>query len=81
MACLTQIVCALCHQPSTEAIGSGQMPPSVCSACQSRAKTAQRTAALDALKALSLEERLARIEAWMYDHGQVQHGYVEAPRF
>ncbi|MDE2426349.1 MAG: hypothetical protein KGO96_10640 [Elusimicrobia bacterium] len=37
--------------------------------------------ALDALKTLPIEERIARIEEWIADHSEVRHGYVSPPRF
>lgn len=81
MAYLTKITCSSCRRTVDVAVGAGRMPPTVCPACEKQVANAQRTTALDALKTLPLDERVARIEAWIYDHSQVQHGYIEAPRF
>lgn len=81
MAYLTRITCQRCHRPQEVAVGAGRMPPTVCPTCEASEKAEARRLALAALAGLPLDERIARIEAWIYDHGQVPHGYVEAPRF
>jgi len=41
----------------------------------------KKVQALADSQSLPLEERIARIEEWIYDHRQVQHGYIAPPRF
>ena len=59
----------------------GRRPSSICNSCERAQADKAKSDHLAALAALPLEERLARIEAWIYDHAQVRHGYIEPPRF
>ena len=44
-----------------------------CSECFKRAVADKKKNELDELKKLSLEERVAKIEEWIYDHNDVPH--------
>lgn len=48
-------------------------PPQICGPCAIAAAEATKQTALDELAALPTEERLRRIEAWIYDHKQKYH--------
>ena len=68
MARVEHFVCSACNQPKSglAAVGIPKIPR-VCSGCQAKLDDAERTAHLEILKELSIEERLAKIEAWIYD--------------
>ena len=68
MAVLSAIKCEACglnthvsHAPQAER-------PKVCHSCANKAAADRREADLAALAALPMEERIARIEAWIYDY-------------
>lgn len=79
MAMLAQITCAQCGQQSH--VSYMNQTPLICHTCSNKIYEDKRTASLTALAQLTVEERLALIEQWIYEHKQVQHGYIHPPRF
>ena len=45
----------------------------VCSDCKEAEYTAKKQAFLDKCKSLSIEERLAQLEEWMFEHSRKPH--------
>ena len=48
--------------------GSGDAPPKVCHQCARKSAEDARETKLRELAALPIEERISRIEAWIYDY-------------
>jgi hypothetical protein len=78
MALVSMIHCSVCDKDSHEVVAAGMPMPTVCSGCQKINHDQHRAFNLAGLKALPVEERLSRIEAWIYDYKPV---HVPAPRF
>lgn len=67
MAILHTITCQTCGQ-SKQVCCSPSDWPTECHECASAKAAQDRAVHLEGLQALTLEERLARIEAWIYDY-------------
>jgi len=67
MAITIQVHCEVCGKTKDELVPLSVLRKRICYACEENAKKDKRTRALDALKELSLEERVARIEEQLYD--------------
>ena len=81
MALAYKIKCEDCGQPAVIYIRAGHCSPSsTCRACDTTRFAAIKKQALDTQAALPLEERLAAIEEFIYEHRQVQHGHIPEPR-
>ncbi len=65
MAQVLSIICERCGEQSTIVVGAGCL--TVCDACVAQVAAAKRKQHLDELKALSLEERISRIEELIHD--------------
>lgn len=78
MAYLINIVCQGCGREAEEVVGAGSVPPQICHFCRDKRGKQDRAAHLKGLRALTLQQRLRRIEEWIYDY-KPQH--VPAPRF
>jgi predicted nucleic acid-binding Zn finger protein len=78
MACLVEIKCETCGKSSQEVMQPYGRYDRKCSSCYSVAVKHKRDYHLAGLKALSIEERLSKIEEWIYDYKPV---HVPAPRF
>lgn len=82
MALAYKIKCEDCGQQAIVYVRTGQSgPASTCRACDVARFAAIKKQALDTQAALPLEDRLRAIEEFIYDHRQVQHGYIPEPRF
>lgn len=68
MAYIGTFTCITCHNEVQEAVPTGRSY-SECYRCRTREETERRTAHLDHLRTLPMGERLAKIEAWIYDSG------------
>ena len=68
MAISVSIICTECGKPKTVWAGSGKEPPKICAGCTETIEKKKRARSLSALKKLSVEERLEKIEAWIYDY-------------
>ena len=76
MACFETRHCFTCNQDySTDLYSGGGCPH--CAAAEAEAKRVVYFASLDKLP---LEERVRKIEEWIYDHRQVRHGYISPPK-
>lgn len=70
MARYEQIFCTSCQRTKQVVRGAGDWG-ATCNECESAAAEKAKKEHLDGLKALPLEERVARIEAWIYEHGNL----------
>lgn len=68
MAVVSQIKCEACGLESHVSHSPARPKPKVCHSCARKAATKTREDALAELAALPTEERLQRIEAWIYDY-------------
>lgn len=77
MVCLTQRHCFACDKDYSCDINDYSGCPH-CKAVEEEQKRKEYFASLDALP---LEERVRKIEEWIYNHGRVRHGYIPPPRY
>lgn len=78
MAVLTPIKCESCGVSTHVSHSPANPAPKICGACAGKALASKRDQHFAKLDALSTEERLRRVEAWIYDY---RPQYVEPPRF
>ena len=67
MALITNFICTTCHENVQETIGAGQIR-NQCRNCKNKEATNKRAQYLKGLEVLTIEERLAKLEAWTYDY-------------
>ena len=67
MAIGSSIQCQVCGKDATVYHSVRENPPNVCGPCQLAKAVEEKQNHLDSLKQLSIEERIARIEEWIYD--------------
>jgi threonine synthase len=67
MAFITKITCSKCGKEWTGP--ANQYGPNICDECFGRMLDESKQKYFDGLKGLSLEERVSKIEKWIYDHG------------
>jgi hypothetical protein len=67
VAVISRITCGGCGYESHVSHRPNYPPPSLCGACQTKKADADKADELAALEALPVEERLKRIEGWIYD--------------
>lgn len=68
MAVLSSIKCEACGTNTHVSHRPDDAPPKACHQCACKAAEKTREQALNEIAALPLEERLRRIEAWIYDY-------------
>lgn len=68
MAVLSSITCEKCGVTTHVSHSPADPPPKICGACVGINLAAKRKAHLDALAVLPIEERLRKIEEWIYDY-------------
>lgn len=68
MAYIETFICRTCLKNVQGAIGSGQTTPTQCHSCKSKESDDKRAQFLKGLEALTIEERLKKVEAWIYDY-------------
>ena len=68
MAVLSTIVCNRCGKSAEVNHPSNSGPPKICSACFKEEVASERERHFAELDALSVEERLRRVEAWIYNY-------------
>lgn len=68
MAVLSQITCTGCGLTTHVSHRPGDRPPRVCHQCARKSAEEVRAEKLKALAELPIEDRIARIEAWIYDY-------------
>lgn len=78
MAVLSRIKCKRCEASATVNHSPADAPPEICGLCQQAEVESKRDQHFAELDALSVEERLRRIEAWIYDY---RPQWVPPPRF
>ena len=78
MAVLSRIVCERCGTTADVMHSPMDAKPKICGACRAEEAGSRRDRHLAELAALPIEERLHRIEEWIYDY---RPQYVEPPRF
>jgi hypothetical protein len=67
MAVLLRIFCRKCKQSKERFAGSGQYP-TICSSCEKEEKAEAKAAYFAELDKLTLEERLRKVEEWIYEY-------------
>ena len=69
MACVVNFICKKCHKESWESRSNSfhSAYSDICSNCFEKERVNAREKHLLRLKALTLEERMSTIEAWIYD--------------
>ena len=78
MAVVSQITCERCGKTTHASHSPADAKPKICGPCRGKEATSKRDRHFAELDALPIEERLRRIEAWIYDY---RPQYVEPPRF
>lgn len=68
MALVVNFTCTVCKKGRSEAIGAGRPTPTVCGGCQKLANDCARREHFHGLDGLTVEERLRKIERWIYDY-------------
>ena len=68
MAHVVAYMCIKCGKHEHEAIGAGSPTPTTCSECRKKETDQKRILHFQGLNGLSLEERVRRIEEWIYDY-------------
>ena len=76
MAVCRNIVCSKCHQEREVWFSAADYPPDVCYECIAAESVAKKKQALAEIAALPIEQRMARIEEWIYDY---KPQYVSPP--
>ena len=78
MAVLSKITCERCGVTTHVSHSPANAAPKICGACWGKELGSKRDQHFATLDALSVEERLRRVEAWIYDF---RPQYVPPPRF
>ena len=73
MAVCTTIVCSSCDQEKRVWHDSDKATPTTCSECEKKKAEVEKKAYLAAQAQLPMEERLAKLEEFMYDHQRAYH--------
>lgn len=73
MALLGNIVCKECGQKKSVMYNPAKGPPRVCNDCREIRVADKRKEHFAELDALTVEERLRRIEEWIYDYRPPVH--------
>ena len=73
MAISSKITCDTCHQEKNEMHDPSKAPPTTCAQCREKKAAEARQLHLDELAKLPTEERLRRIEEFIYDHQRSYH--------
>lgn len=70
MARLEVIVCRKCGESKEVSFASGEVTPKICSDCTNLAEDAKLQEYLADLAKLPTDERLRKIEEWIYNHSR-----------
>ena len=73
MAMILEITCTKCGKKTNVYHAPGFEIPSMCDECLRKEKEEHKRDYLTECSKLPLEERLAKIEEWIYDHKQKRH--------
>jgi hypothetical protein len=77
MALSSRITCESCGEVAT-VMHSPSTYPTICGQCLTKERQTERDKHFTKLDALSIEERLRLVEAWIYDY---RPQYVRPPRY
>jgi len=77
MALVTEILCQRCFQHKIATHASG-VYPTECDDCTTNSREFKRAQHFAKLNSLTMDERVRKIEQWIYDYQPV---HVEPPRF
>jgi hypothetical protein len=69
MAVLAVIHCLNCNEARYEVLEANTPPPTTCSMCRGGDKKIAEDKAMQATQGLTIEQRLDRIERFIYQHG------------
>lgn len=78
MAILSHITCEQCGEKKDVMHSPSEVTPKFCDECKAKTKAEAKDRYLMSLGGLSIEERLRKLEEWIYDYRPT---YVEPPRF
>lgn len=67
MAIVSQIKCTACGREASVCHSASEPAPEICSSCQEKIKNSKKNVYLRELQELSLEQRIAKIEEYIYD--------------
>lgn len=70
MALAHTITCSACGKQKEVLVGGGKAPPKTCSECTAVAEEAKLQEYLAELAKLPTDERLRKIEEWIYNHSK-----------
>jgi hypothetical protein len=74
MALCTSIICDTCHRKKDVWYSPRDVrPPATCSGCLEARAAEEKRACLETLAKLPIEERLKKIEEFIYDHERAYH--------
>jgi hypothetical protein len=68
MAIISTIFCQSCQQEKMVGHSASSFPDSICDECKEKQTEQRRIDHLAKMKLLPIEERIALIEAWIYDY-------------
>jgi len=68
MAVMVPSYCSTCRKDFTAILNSGEAIPNKCPFCKDIQEDVKRKSYFSGLDTLSIEERLCRIEEWIYDY-------------
>jgi hypothetical protein len=74
MAVITSCTCHTCGKSWRGAVGSGCPPHTECSECKTKRQDIARREHFGGLDGLSIEERLRRVEEWIYNYKPPRSG-------
>jgi len=78
MAYQATITCTKCGENKTVTVASDGHPSLICGECIAEIEAARKQKWIEELEQLPIEERLRRIEEWIYEYNP---RYVPPPRF
>ena len=81
MARFERMYCRVCDQTKNVCISAGETYRSMCHECEMKQNEDEKTKYLNGLKVLTIEERILKIEEWIYDHSKVSHVDYSRMRF
>jgi len=68
MAYMTTIFCTQCNESKNTIVGAGDSPSLICDSCRLENKDKERKEYFASLDKLPLEERIRKIEEWIYEY-------------
>ena len=68
MAMIMDIHCSMCGKIRQITVGAGRLKPTVCGTCENLENDRKRREHFKGLDGLTVEERLRKIEYWIYNY-------------